>query len=932
MKFTRLATLCAALGLVVFLKTNSQAQTASDNAGSANYPGGSWTDGANGGSGFGAWTISRSNNGTTFWAGTFIGNPSVTGDQDPSKNVGITGLGTNAFGLYANPNNSSAFVQADRAFSNGTLSNGNTLSLKWAFNWDSGSGGNKGFNLYTGGTNKTEIININNAGSSAITLNGTDVGFGYGTAAMTWTFSQISSNTLRISANSRDGSGVRFTTNIQVSGAPDSFRLYASAMEAGDARQSYFNDFSISNTPAGLDINPPTIALANNVNKVTWVALNSSVSVSTNDVTVQESEGSVTVTVSPTNVVTTNANTTTITYTATDAAGYRASVQRVVVVGNAGSNAFYSTYPVSRTINTLSSDTVGGELWVDGATGGAGAASGVQAWVGVTNANTDPATWAEDIWSPASYVGEAGNNDRYEATVFGTGRAAGTYYYATRFLLGTNGGNTNYFYGGIAPNGQGGRWGTTNASTGGATTGNGVLTVEQGRLVTYTVDMSVFRKLGTFNPSNHTLQVRTGLKNIGVYAERPLTNTTGDLYSGQFPIGGTTGSTNFYKFYWDGPGGLTWEPGIDDRPLVLASTNMNAGTNFFNDVAGRRDVTFTVDMSVQRFKGLFNPSNHTLQVRTGMNTPGYAERALTNTTGDLYSGTFAVDGADNSTNLFKFYAAGTNGLTWEGMAQERQVVLAVTGTNQNTGTNHFGNLVETRKLSFSVDMSGQVAKGNFIPGTHTAAVRTSLDGFVGSLLMNRVGTSSEYSLDYYLDGPLSEVPASLEYKFFNTATSAPNSGFEGNQPGGGNRILAKADINSNNLSTTMITATFVDATPPGSTFAGWAGSGTATNSETVGKYAIGGATNISAASEKPVATVDSNTLSLSAIVRTNDTKLTVVGEAGGSLTNWSTNGVSVTASTNTNGVPEGHQRQVFSVDRANSPTRQFLRLKATLEP
>ena len=123
----------------------------------------------------------------------------------------------------------------------------------------------------------------------------------------------------------------------------------------------------------------------------------------------------------------------------------------------------------------------------------------------------------------------------------------------------------------------------------------------------------------------------------------------------------------------------------------------------------------------------------------------------------------------------------------------------------------------------------------------------------------------------------------------------------------------------------------LSALPAGSTFAGWSG-GATTNSELVGKYGIGGATNISAASEKPVSAVDSNTLSLSAIVRTNDTNLTVVGEAGGSLTNWSTNGVSVAASPNTNGVPEGHQRKVFSVDRTNSPTRQFLRLKATLQP
>jgi hypothetical protein len=127
------------------------------------------------------------------------------------------------------------------------------------------------------------------------------------------------------------------------------------------------------------------------------------------------------------------------------------------------------------------------------------------------------------------------------------------------------------------------------------------------------------------------------------------------------------------------------------------------------------------------------------------------------------------------------------------------------------------------------------------------------------------------------------------------------------------------------------TITVNPAAPSGSTFAGWS-SGAATNSELVGKYGIGGATNISAASERPVAGVDSNVLSLTAIVRTNDGKLSVVGEAGGSLTNWSTNGVSNSVAGSQAGVPDGCQRQVFSVDRTNSPSRQFLRLKATLAP
>ena len=110
--------------------------------------------------------------------------------------------------------------------------------------------------------------------------------------------------------------------------------------------------------------------------------------------------------------------------------------------------------------------------------------------------------------------------------------------------------------------------------------------------------------------------------------------------------------------------------------------------------------------------------------------------------------------------------------------------------------------------------------------------------------------------------------------------------------------------------------------------------GQAMSPAVLGKLAIGGATSATANDgEKPVATVDTNKLSLSAIIRTSGPAgLSVVGEASGSLANWSTNGVSMSPSDNTNGVPAGHQRQVFSVDKTNSPTRQFLRLKATLAP
>jgi hypothetical protein len=75
--------------------------------------------------------------------------------------------------------------------------------------------------------------------------------------------------------------------------------------------------------------------------------------------------------------------------------------------------------------------------------------------------------------------------------------------------------------------------------------------------------------------------------------------------------------------------------------------------------------------------------------------------------------------------------------------------------------------------------------------------------------------------------------------------------------------------------------------------------------------------------------LDSSKLTLTAVVRTNDPSLIVVGEAGVDLSNWNTNGVSVAPSATQTNVPEGCERRIYSVNRVNSPSRQFLRLKVT---
>ena len=108
-----------------------------------------------------------------------------------------------------------------------------------------------------------------------------------------------------------------------------------------------------------------------------------------------------------------------------------------------------------------------------------------------------------------------------------------------------------------------------------------------------------------------------------------------------------------------------------------------------------------------------------------------------------------------------------------------------------------------------------------------------------------------------------------------------------------------------------------------------AGSGVTLTSELLVKYAIGGASSPTGASENTVTVLDSSKLTLTAVVRTNDPSLIIVGEAGVDLSVWNTNGVSKTSSTNQVSVPEGCERRIYSVDRANSPSRQFLRLRVT---
>ncbi|MDP3831851.1 MAG: hypothetical protein Q8Q47_11305, partial [Ignavibacteriaceae bacterium] len=232
------------LGFCLFLvlSTNSFAQIAADNA--SNY-GGSWTNGSNGGSGFLAWSLSNNDNGSSIFAGNFLGD-----SEAGAGNINTTGV---SFSLYANP--AAAFVNADRAFS-ASLTTGDVFTFKLALNYDNG---NKGFSLFAGAQGEVFNFNVGSGGSVSsanATLNpGAGAGYNYGgnDAVIQVTLEVLSSSSFSydISRTSSQGfQGTLFSGTVtDLTDALTGFRFYVSGTDGGGAPQNnlYFNSLNIAN-------------------------------------------------------------------------------------------------------------------------------------------------------------------------------------------------------------------------------------------------------------------------------------------------------------------------------------------------------------------------------------------------------------------------------------------------------------------------------------------------------------------------------------------------------------------------------------------------------------------------------------------------------------------------------------------------------------
>jgi hypothetical protein len=464
------------------------------------------------------------------------------------------------------------------------------------------------------------------------------------------------------------------------------------------------------------------------------------------------------------------------------------------------------------------------------------------------------------------------------------------------------------------------------------------------RDVTFSVDMSVQITAGTFDPIEGIVEVRGPFNG---WAGTALAAAGDGVYVGTVPsIGGVENEAIPYKFWATG---VTWES-IDNRSFNLALNEDGSPTPAqvltptpnFNTATGGRNVTFTVDMTVMEALGRFTSGPDSVVKVVGnfnnWDTAGSAYQLTDPDTDGIYTGTFFLVGAEGFNLQYKFFSPGLvyyigadgGNIGYEIVSQadpllNRTASLGPIDTPQplasvffsdqlfgvmDTATfplpaSSFTNFVTTQgtpSVAQSVAISG-LNLTNDVVATAPAGFQLSVDGTNYSGSVNIIPTA----------GTLSSAT------LFARVASSASAGVQTN--------LSLLLTSTGSQFTDIRVGS--DVTASGQTFSGW--SGGLSNTPTLQlQYAIGGATSPTATNGVPsVTTVTSNTLSITAVVRTNDPTLTVVGQTLVDLAvgPWTTNNVTMTPQADP--APEGCQVQTFSTPRGTDG-KKFLRLQTSL--
>jgi len=651
-------------------------------------------------------------------------------------------------------------------------------------------------------------------------------------------------------------------------------------------------------------------------------------------------------------------------------------------------------FPTNATITTLGKLDVYAQVYAEGFTEAAGAPtlSGFRAQVGY-NADTNAATsgtgwtwvnaaWNKQVESPA----EATNYDEYRAEL--SGLAAGTYAYISRFTLNHTGDDatTSWTYGGLnGPN-------PTNSAT-----DYGILTVSVPSIeyaaITFPTSTNAIAEGGGF-----TIYSQVYAQDVTESAGAPtlagfqtklalsLSNDGGlilqyssswekqdgnnDEYMTEIPAGALLAGTYYYSAWFSLDGGATWTKGgigniwngsshpsgvlvVRPNASTLAA-NSNAPTSFtYSGAAQGPDAshftkTGSTNALVLTYLGrsgtAYGPSG-TAPTNAGSYTlnaflpfdensaDAYAslDFAITKKTPTVTvtPGTYTYNGSIQGPGVDEVNAGGSPGavtLSYEGTANSGVSYPASATPPTEAGTYTLTATVagdDNHEAASSTATAFTIAKATAtVSSAPTAAPITAGQALSASALSGGSGSPAGGTFDWTTPGTIPPA-GTASYPVTYTPALADQANYQ---------------AGTTNVSLTV--------NPAGNTISDFL-QGQPTNAANVGKYLIGGATNFTAASERPSMTTNSTNLVLTAIVRTNDANYSsnqVVGQWVTNVALYSNLGVSSNVvygqrSSNQTGVQTGFERRDFSAPRTvvsggttNTNNRLFLRLRATLQP
>jgi hypothetical protein len=285
----------------------------------------------------------------------------------------------------------------------------------------------------------------------------------------------------------------------------------------------------------------------------------------------------------------------------------------------------------------------------------------------------------------------------------------------------------------------------------------------------------------------------------------------------------------------------------------------------------------------------------------------------------------------------------------------------VSGTQRQpfTATNDGQLRMYTVDLSTNPNWTGQISRLRFDPvpsgsaadyvevlGITSTAPGVTISQSGGSTAVTEGGATDTYTV--VLTGePTSDVtitptpgsqltvsPPSLTFTISNwstpqtvTVTAVNDAVAEGTHSGTITHAAASTDPGYNGIAIAAVTATITDDV---SSFNEWTGGGVLMTPGLLTKYAVGGAASPAGFSEQSAAGFLDANFALTAIVRTNDPLLTVVGQSSTDLITWTdlVNNPLGTPSFSQADAPSGCKRLDFTIP-IGEDLKKFLRLKIT---